>query len=483
VAETDFLSELRSFIGTTGAPQVARDPVNVPMIRHWCDAMGETSPLYTDEAAAAAGPFGGIVGPPTMLDVWDKPGLPAKRVDGPQAAVITRLEAQGYTSVVAVNSELEFARFVRPGEVLSGTQALEEVSEEKQTGLGIGHFVTTRTRFSNQDGEHAGDVLFRILKFKPGTGRQAPAPDPGAPPPLDTDPSRRPRPGINRDNQYFWDGTRAHELRVQVCNACGAAYFPPKPRCSNCGSFDLGWKVSSGLGTVYATAVPHHPQAPGFRYPVLVALVELEEGVRIVTNIVGIERRHLEIGLPVEVTWLDSHPALVDGADDSRGPITLPVFRPRPPAPRTTTMRAGEAAVGFELPLTPIALTPTLVVSAALATRDFQDVHHDRDLAQKAGSKDIFMNIHTSVGLTQRWITAAFGPEAIFRNLRVRLGAPNYPGDTMTMTGTVTAADEKTGEVTVGFRGFNSLGDHVVGTADLLLPGGSAYDTFAKAGA
>jgi hypothetical protein len=135
------------------------------------------------------------------------------------------------------------------------------------------------------------------------------------------------------------------------------------------------------------------------------------------------------------------------------------------------------------MPLGPIPITPTLIVSAALATRDFQDVHHDRDLAQRAGSKDIFMNIHTSLGLSQRYLSDVLGPEAIFRNIRVRLGAPNYPGDIMTMTGEVTAVDAGAGEITVGFRGFNSLGDHVTGTADVLLPGGSAYDAFAKAGA
>jgi hypothetical protein len=187
--------------------------------------------------------------------------------------------------------------------------------------------------------------------------------------------------------------------------------------------------------------------------------------------------------MPVEVCWLDSHPALVEGADDSRGPITLPQFRPRPPAPRTATVTASEATVGDVFPLVPVPLTPTLIVSTALATRDFQDVHHDRDLAQRAGSKDIFMNIHSSLGLSQRYLSSALGPEALFRNIRIRLGAPNYPGDTMTMTGSVTSVDAATGEATVSFRGFNSLGDHVIGTADLLLPGGSAYDAFAKAGA
>jgi uncharacterized protein len=224
-----FLARLQEFVGRLGEPNVARDPVNVPMIRHWCDAIDDRNPLYTDEDVASASVFGGIVAPPTMLDVWDKPGLAFRRdPSSPQGAVLTFLDANGFTSVVAVNSELEFSRYVRPGEVLTSGQTLDAVSEEKQTALGTGHFVTSRYVYTNQDGEHVGDVLFRVLKFRPGTGKQAPVEAASAAP--DPNPSKRPRPGINRDNQSFWDGARVHELRVQTCNQCGSGFFPPKPR-------------------------------------------------------------------------------------------------------------------------------------------------------------------------------------------------------------------------------------------------------------
>jgi uncharacterized protein len=155
---------------------------------------------------------------------------------------------------------------------------------------------------------------------------------------VDADPSLRPRPAINRDNQFFWDGARCHELRLQTCESCGAISFPPRPCCAECGSFDLAWQVSSGRGVVYAWAVPHHPQVPGFDYPVLVVLVELDEGARIVSNLVDATREQLHIGLEVEVCWLDSHPAIVEDATDSRGSIVLPQFRPR--------AGAGVAAAG-----------------------------------------------------------------------------------------------------------------------------------------
>jgi len=231
------------------------------------------------------------------------------------------------------------------------------------------------------------------------------------------------------------------------------------------------WTVSSGRGSLYSFAVPHHPQAPGFRYPVLVGLVALEEGTRLVSNIVGCEREDLRIGMPLELTWLDSHPALVEGATDSRGAISLPQFRPARQPRREATLAVTDVAGDDELPLCPVPITTTLVAGGALMTRDWFDAHHDRDMALQRGSPDVFMNIHTTVGLVQRYVSDWAGPEAQWTAIRVRLGAPNYPGDTMTMRGTVQAADPSTGAVTIGFRGSNSLGDHATGTAELVLPG------------
>jgi uncharacterized OB-fold protein/acyl dehydratase len=478
-AELD-LGELRGLVGGSSPFNSARDPVNEPMIRHWCDVLGETNPVYTDPAVAAASVFGGIVAPPAMLDVWDKPGVHQRRdPDNPQSMALTILDAAGFTSTVAVNSELEFGRPLRPGELVHSTLTLEDVSEEKTTGLGVGHFVTSRISYLVED-ERAGEdtvgsVLFRVLKFRPGTGRSA-APDADRAPTRDPDPAKRPRPAINRDNQYFWDGARNHELRIQTCNVCATAYFPPTPRCANCGSFDMGFEVASGRGTLYSWAAPHHPQVDGFRYPVLVGLVELEEGTRLVSNVVGCTRDQLRVGMPLELCWLDSHPALVEGADDSRGPISLPQFRPAGAPRRESTRTIDDIEAGEPLPLEAIPLTTTLIVGGALMTRDYFDGHHDRDMAVKRGSKDVFMNIHTTLGLVERYVADWAGPEAVWRALRVRLGAPNYPNDTMTMSGVVRDVDAAAGAVTVAFRGTNELGDHVSGTAELLLPGGTNYD-------
>ncbi|GGT21884.1 MaoC family dehydratase [Streptomyces purpureus] len=124
--------------------------------------------------------------------------------------------------------------------------------------------------------------------------------------------------------------------------------------------------------------------------------------------------------------------------------------------------------VGDRLPPLEIPITRTLIVAGAIASRDYQDVHHDAELARQKGSPDIFMNILTTNGLVGRYITDHFGPGAVLRKVAIRLGAPNYPGDTMTLTGTVTDLDGATAQVRV--VGANGLGHHVTGTVTLTLP-------------
>jgi len=131
---------------------------------------------------------------------------------------------------------------------------------------------------------------------------------------------------------------------------------------------------------------------------------------------------------------------------------------------------------GDELPPLTIPITRTLIVAGAVASRDYQDVHHDAELAKENGSPDIFMNILTTNGFVGRFITDWAGPEAVLKRVAIRLGAPNYPYDTMRMTGRVTAKELEGGEgrITVEVTGANSLGDHVTGTVDLALPTGGA---------
>ncbi|ATL28973.1 MaoC/PaaZ C-terminal domain-containing protein [Streptomyces formicae] len=132
-------------------------------------------------------------------------------------------------------------------------------------------------------------------------------------------------------------------------------------------------------------------------------------------------------------------------------------------------MRAGDALPPLEIPI-----TRTLIVAGAVASRDYQDVHHDVELAKTKGSPDIFMNILTTNGLVGRYVTDHFGPTAVLRKVAIRLGAPNYPGDTMVLTGSVehvedTAPGGRTSTATVKVVGANGIGKHVTGTVTVTV--------------
>ncbi len=160
-----------------GPPAVAADPVNVPMIRHWVDALDDRNPAYLDEELAASTRFGGIVAPPTMLQVWTMPrpriegiaergGAPVEmNFDNP----IPILNEAGYVGTLATNSELEFVRYLRPGDHLHLTTEVESISNRKTTALGQGYFLTWVTTYMDGEDEVVGRQLFRILKFDPST--------------------------------------------------------------------------------------------------------------------------------------------------------------------------------------------------------------------------------------------------------------------------------------------------------------------------
>ncbi len=188
--------------------------------------------------------------------------------------------------------------------------------------------------------------------------------------------------------------------------------------------------VSTGRGEVHSYVVHHHPPVPGRDGPFAVALVEVEEGTRIVGNLIDVDPGDVTIGMPVEVAFVEAD----DGQSDPQWRMTA-MSGKEAAGVRTTTLRYEEVEVGEEPPALVVDLTPTLIVATALATRDYQDVHHDRDLAHEKGSKDIFMNILTTNGFVGRFVTDWTGPEAVLESVAIRLGAPNYAYDTMTLTG------------------------------------------------
>jgi acyl dehydratase len=170
-------ARLERYVGRPmGPPSVAPDPVNVPMIRHWVDALDDRNPVYLDEEFAATTRFGGIVAPPAMLQTWSMPrpqiegiaergGAPGEMGDNP----IVPLDEAGYVGTLATNSELEFVRYLHPGERLHTSIEVESISNRKSTSLGKGYFLTWVTTYTNDDEEVVGRQLFRIFKFDPST--------------------------------------------------------------------------------------------------------------------------------------------------------------------------------------------------------------------------------------------------------------------------------------------------------------------------
>lgn len=275
-----------------------KDPVNSPMIRHWCEALGDTSPAYTGPDAVA---------PPTMLQVWTMGGLSGH---GNRSAaydeLLALLDGAGYTSVVATDCEQEYLRALRPGDEIVFDSVIESVSERKTTRLGTGYFVTTRMDVRVGD-ELVGTHRFRILKYTPAVAPRKPP---------SQDPARRPRPVVNRDNAGFWEGVSRHRLLIQRCADCATLRLPWLPGCNACGSPEWDTVEACGEGVVYSYVVMHHPPFPAFDPPYAVGLIELAEGVRMVSGVIGVPYDKVRIGMAVRLEFARHDAELV-----------LPAFR------------------------------------------------------------------------------------------------------------------------------------------------------------
>ncbi|MEV0594697.1 bifunctional MaoC family dehydratase N-terminal/OB-fold nucleic acid binding domain-containing protein [Nonomuraea cavernae] len=349
VAVDGYEERLLAFAGREIVPpRPGPDPVNAPMIRHWAEAMGDGNPVYRDETAARATGRPGIVAPASMTQAWTMRGYAATvagRSGGPGSEELGALLGEGgYTSVVATDSEFEFHRELVPGDHVSVREIVESISPEKVTALGPGRFVTTVRTYTDQNGETVAVQRWRTLRFRP-LKRPTPPPPADTPEtaqatPSDTATSRaattqagassdtggsradepevlRPRPAVNRDNAFWFEAAREHRLVIQRCAGCGALRHPPGPCCPECGSFDWDTVEASGHGHVHSFVVSHHPRHPAFEYPLVVAVVELAEGTRLITNLAGVTPDEVEIDMPVTLDWLDADPGL-----------SLPVFRP-----------------------------------------------------------------------------------------------------------------------------------------------------------
>jgi len=319
----DHSAELAALIGqSTGTPNLSPDAVNLPMIRHWVEAMGDHNPVYVSDEAAVANGFDQLIAPATMLQAWIMRGLRASdeieaaraagtsQGGGPSDRMMALLDAEGLTSVVATNCEQHYDRPLVIGDRVLVRSSIEAISEPKRTALGTGRFLTTRLDFTAvhndevpadptpeeivelaERGEPVATMKFRILKFLP------PKREPAKPP--------RPRPALTQDNAFWFEGAKHHALLIQRCTSCGTLRHPPLPACGTCRSFEWDTVEASGRGTLYSYVVVHYPQVPSFEYPLPIGLVELEEGTRVVANLVGVEPDAIEVGMALEAQFID----------------------------------------------------------------------------------------------------------------------------------------------------------------------------------
>jgi uncharacterized OB-fold protein len=332
----DHSGDLAPLVGrAAGAPSLAPDAVNVPMIRHWVEAMGDHNPVYVSDVAARAAGYDELIAPPTMLQAWIMRGLRlsllteearaagAEQGSGPNEKMMSLLDDEGLTSVVATNCEQEYGRPLVVGDRLLVRSVIEAISDPKRTGLGTGRFITTRLDYvavpdadvpvwpASHDevqalydaGEPVATMRFRILKYLPPAKKAARPP--------------RPRPAITQDNAFWFEGARAHTLLIQHCTSCGTLRHPPLPACAVCGSLEWDTVQSTGRGTLFSYVVVHYPQVPSFEYPLPIGLIELEEGTRLVANLERVDRDAIEIGMALQAEFVDFDEEL-----------SLPVFVP-----------------------------------------------------------------------------------------------------------------------------------------------------------
>jgi uncharacterized OB-fold protein len=238
-----------------------------------------------------------------MIQVWTMMGLGGVRPDDdPLSKILDLFDEAGYIGVVATNCEQTYHRYLRPGEEVSVAAELTDVVGPKRTALGEAFFITQTITWSVGD-EDVAEMMWRIMKFIPSDEGEAQA-SAVSTVPDDLDPDSAMRPASSKDTKFFWDGVDAHELRVQK-RPDGSLQHPPVPALWQDKELTTDYVVASGKGTVFSFVVHHAPKVPGRTLPFVIALVELEEGVRMLGELRNVDPASVEIGMPVRAIYID----------------------------------------------------------------------------------------------------------------------------------------------------------------------------------
>jgi len=292
-----FEDKVYAYVGRQVCPPTpAKDDVNVSMIRHWSEVMGDTNPAYTDTEWAAKSKRGKTISPPAMMYVWGQEGFAVTtgRPSDAQSDLVGLFNEHGFTGVLGTNVRQEYFKEVSPGDSVTMEMVIDNISERKATGRGTGYFFETLATFTDQHGDRIGSQRFKVLKFIPQEQPAAAASDDK----LEV-PTRIASPR-GHDNKWWWDACDEGKVLIQRCEDCQTLRHPPRPMCGECQS--MAWdSIESSLdGEILSHTELHHPKIPGYQYPLVCAVVKLGEGTNLVANVVGCEPADVHIGMRVK---------------------------------------------------------------------------------------------------------------------------------------------------------------------------------------
>ena len=297
-----FEDKIQAFVGReVSAPTRGLDDVNAAMIRHYAEVLGDANPVYSDAEFAAGSSKGGIIAPPTMLQVWSMEGYPMcgePRMDT-QRELHKVFDEHGFTGVLGTNTSSEYFRDLRPGDQITSHCVISGISEQKATARGLGYFIETLYTFTDQNDEPVGKIVFRVLKFIPNDSNSAGSSDGGADDATPAAPTRIRSPR-GHDNGWWWEAVDQGKVLIQRCKGCQTLRHPPRPMCGECQSMEWDSIESTLDGEVFSFTELHHPKFPGYPTPLICAVISLAEGTRIVSNIVGCEPEQVHIGMKVK---------------------------------------------------------------------------------------------------------------------------------------------------------------------------------------
>lgn len=307
------MAEIQPLLKRRVGPYIGWNPVSKTQIWQWCSAMGDNNPLYLDPDYHAQHDIPHNVAPPTMMQMWTMRDVQGNHGPGSTRQnpyeILAIMEKHGFNGVMAVSYDQTFHRYLNEGDQVHHYSTIVNISELKTTAVGKGFFVTEWAEYLDQNDECFAEATITYFQY------QAPKRQPGAQSSAPTK-IQRVHPIENKDNEHYWQGLRDGKLLIQRCQDCGTLRHPPQPMCEHCQSLRWDTVTASGKGHIYTYTVMHYPEIPPFDYPNIIVLVELEEGVRVASQLVDAKPDEVAIGLAVEMRIEQVQPDM-----------SLPLFR------------------------------------------------------------------------------------------------------------------------------------------------------------